>query len=385
MTRIYLDYNATSPLDPRVQAAMLPYLSGTLGNPSSLHAEGRRARGAIDLARDEIATWLRGRPSEIIFTGGGTESNNLAIEGLSFAHAAKGRHLITSRVEHHAVLHAMESLEKRHDFSVTYLPVDSRGLVDPAQLKAALRPETSLVSIISANNETGVVQPIAELAQITRSAGALFHTDAVQMIGRAPVPADKWGVDALSFTAHKLHGPLGAGVLWLRAGIAIAPILHGGSHENERRPGTENTAAIVGLATAVRLFGTPDAAELRRQDEWIDALWVELAALGEIRWNGQGAPRLPNTLSLTLSHLHPEHLLIALDLAGLSVSSGSACLVGSVRPSHVLAAMFPDVPTLHSHKSATIRISIGTETADSARADVATRISDVVKHQRALS
>jgi cysteine desulfurase len=361
-------------------------LSGLLGNPSSLHAEGRRARGAIDLARDEVATHLRVKPSQIVFTSGGTESNNLAVQGLALAHVAKGRHVITSATEHHAVLHAFRALEQRHGFSVTILPVDAEGRVNPDDLAAAIRPDTTLAAIMSANNETGVLQPIAELAKICRLRGVLFHTDAVQSLGKEAIPAGLWGVNSLSFTAHKLHGPVGAGVLWLEPGIPIARLQEGGAHENERRPGTENTAAIAGLAAALRFHGAPDARENERQRAWIEALWSELKTMCDIRWNGEGALRLPNTLNVTISGLHAEDFLIGLDLEGMAVSSGSACLVGSVQASHVLEAMNAASPQreFDPKRSATVRISIGPEIEDDDLPEIAKRIMRVVKQQRRL-
>jgi cysteine desulfurase len=378
--RYYLDANATTSLDPRVRARMEPLLSGSLGNPSSLHAEGRRARGEIDSARDTVAAWLKAKPSEIIFTGGGTESCNLGLLGLARAHAGRGRHLITARTEHHAVLHTFQALEAHEDFSVTYLGVDEGGLIDPEELAAAIRPETILVSIMSANNETGVCQPMRELGEICARRGVLFHSDAVQSAGKEALDLAGWQVSALSLTAHKFHGPLGAGVLWLRNGIPIRRIMEGGAHENERRPGTENAAAVAGLAEAVRLHGDADAAESRRQVLWTEALWQELEPLGGVRRNGDPVRRLPNTLNVSFRGLHAEDLLIALDLAGLAVSSGSACLVGSIQPSHVLAAMgVPD-----EWAAATVRFSIDAQIRDEDLKPIAQKVGEVVTYQRSL-
>ncbi len=387
MPRFYLDDNATTNLDPRVRAVMEPLLgapSGALGNPSSLHAEGRRARGEIDAARDAIAAWLKGKPSEIIFTGGGTESCNLAAQGLACAHRDKGRHLITAKTEHHAVLRAFEALEKGKGFEVTYLDVDADGRIDPDDLARAIRPETILVSIMSANNETGVCQPMREIAAICAARKVLFHTDAIQSVGKEEIDVSDWQVSALSLAAHKIHGPLGAGLLWLRTGVPIARLMEGGSHENERRPGTENAPAIAGFAEAVRLYGNVDPVEARRQFAWTERLWQELSSLGGVRRNGAGTSgsvrRLPNTLNVSFQGLHGEDLLIGLDLAGLAVSSGSACLVGSVQPSHVLAAM--GVPP--DWAAATVRFSIGPQIRDEDGAEIARRVRQVVTHQRAL-
>jgi cysteine desulfurase len=380
MSRFYLDDNATTSLDPRVRAVMEPLLAGTLGNPSSLHAEGRRARGEIDSARDSLAAWLKAKPSEIIFTSGGTESCNLAVQGLALAHREKGRHLITAKTEHHAVLHAFQALEKQKDFEVTWLDVDADGLVDPDELARAIRPDTILVSTMSANNETGVRQSMRELGEICARRGVLFHTDAIQSAGKEPLDLAAWQVGAVSLTAHKLHGPLGAGLVWLKTGVPVARLMEGGSHENERRPGTENAPAIAGFAEAARLFGNPDPAEAQRQFRWIELLWEKLNALGGVRRNGHAEKRLANTLNVSFLGLHGEDLLIALDLAGLSVSSGSACLVGSVQPSHVLAAMgVPDEWAV-----ATVRFSIGADIRDGDLDEIAGRVRQVVTRQRAL-
>jgi cysteine desulfurase len=379
MKRFYLDENATTRLDPEVAALMSRLAGEELGNPSSLHGEGRRARGEIDAARDRVAAWLGARPSEIIFTSGGTESCNLAIMGLARAHRAKGRHLVTAATEHHAVLHAFRALEKRDAFAVTYLPVDGEGRIDPGELEAALRPDTVLVSIMSANNETGVRQPMRELGAACARRGVLFHTDAIQSAGKEAIELGGWGVSALSLAAHKFHGPLGAGVLWLKAGLPVVPLMEGGAHENERRPGTENTLAIAGLAEALERHGTPDPLETGRQRRWIEAFWNRLRELGEVRRNGHAVERLANTLNVTFDALHPEELLIALDLAGLAVSSGSACLVGSVQPSHVLAAM-----GRAAGSGATVRFSIGPDILDADLDEIASRVGHVVRHQRSL-
>jgi cysteine desulfurase len=379
MKRFYLDENATTQIDRGVSAVMAGLAEGILGNPSSLHGEGRRARGEIDAARDTVAAWLGAKPSEIIFTSGGTESCNLAILGLARGHRSRGRHLITAATEHHAVLHAFQALEKREGFAVTYLPVDREGLVDPSELERAISSETILVSIMSANNETGVRQPMHELGAVCTRRGVLFHTDAVQSAGKEALDLSGWNVAALSVAAHKFHGPLGAGVLYLKAGLPIVPLMEGGAHENERRPGTENTIAIAGLAEAVRRQGVVDAKESLRQARWIENLWSRLEKLGDVRRNGHAMERLANTLNVTFHGLHPEELLIALDLAGLAVSSGSACLVGSVQPSHVLAAM-----GLASDDGATVRFSIGSHIADEDLDEITGRIGKIVTHQRAL-
>jgi cysteine desulfurase len=380
MTRFYLDHNATTPLDPRVREAMEPYLHGCLGNPSSLHAEGRIARAAVDNARDAVAAWLGAKPSEIIFTGGGTESNNLAVLGLALAHQARGKHVITCATEHHAVLNAAEALRDRHGFDVTFLPVDALGQIDPAQLKASLRPDTTLVSVMAANNETGTRQPLADIGALCAERGILFHTDAVQAAGKETLDLPKWQVSALSVTAHKFYGPVGAGVLYLRVGIPVQRLLHGGAHENERRPGTENVAAIVGLATAARLAEETRETESVRQFALVESLWSGLQDLPGIQRNGHPADRISNTLNLSFAGLDGEELLMGLDLEGLAVSSGSACLVGSVQVSHVLQAMGVPAETAR----ATVRLSVGKNTKTEDSPEIIARLRKVVLRQSAL-
>jgi len=354
---IYLDYNATTPLSPEVFETMQPYLAHHFGNPSSIHSAGREARAAIDDARDRLARLLGAKSHEIIFTGGGTESDNLGVIGLARASEAKGRHVITSATEHHAVLHAFEFLEKKEGFHVTWLPVDQLGRIDLQQLADALTPETTLVSVMSANNETGTIQPVSQIGALCRERGVLFHSDAIQSFGKEPIPA---GVcDAISLTAHKFHGPKGAGVLYLRAGLPLERLQFGGSHENQRRPGTENVAAIAGLAKAAELALSTMDSERPRQSALRDRLWDGIRqAFPAAIMNGDTEARLANTLNVSFPGLDGESLLINLDLAGICASSGSACMVGSIMPSHVLMAMGVS-PAL---AKATVRFSLGKET-----------------------
>jgi len=354
---VYLDYNATTPLAPEAMEAMLPYLREHYGNPSSIHGAGRTTRAAIDDARDQMARLLGARPHEVIFTGGGTESDNLAILGLARAHP--GRHLVTAAPEHHAVLRAFEHLERHEGFRVTYLPVDENGRIDPQQLAASITPETSLVSIMTANNETGVTQDMAAISAICRERRVLLHTDAVQSFGKEPLETTLY--DAVSLAAHKFHGPVGAGVLWLRSGLTIQSIQHGGSHENQRRPGTENVAAIVGMAAAAELALASMESDRPRLAALRDRLWegVRSAAPEAVR-NGRSETQLANTLNVSFPGLDGEALLINLDLEGICASSGSACMVGSIVPSHVLTAMgrSPQVA------QATVRFSLGKWTTE---------------------
>ena len=335
---IYLDYNATTPLCDVAREAMLPYLERLFGNPSSVHAAGRETRAAIDNARDKLAALLRVKPNEIIFTSGGTESCNLAVFGLARCRMQRGGHVISAKTEHHAVLNAIEHLEKQEAFEVTWLNVSRDGIIDLDQLADAIRPETRLVSIMNANNETGVIQPIREISRICRERGVLLHMDMVQSFGK--IDADLSLVDAASFAAHKFYGPKGVGFLFLRSGLSIQPIMFGGAHENERRPGTENVAAIVGMAAAAEWTLRGCQQEQEREAQLRDELWTRIAEnVPDAKQNGANAPRLANTLNVSLLGIDSEMLLIALDLEGVCASSGSACMVGSVVASHVLLAM----------------------------------------------
>jgi cysteine desulfurase len=335
---IYLDYNATTPLCDAAREAMLPYLDRLFGNPSSVHAAGRETRAAIDNARDKLAALLRVKPNEIIFTSGGTESCNLAVFGLARCRMQGGGHVISAKTEHHAVLNAIEHLEKHEGFEVTWLNVSRDGIIDVDQLADAIRPETRLVSIMSANNETGVIQPMREISKICREGGVLLHSDMVQSFGK--IDTDLSLVDAASFAAHKFYGPKGGGFLFLRSGLSIQPIMFGGAHENERRPGTENVAAIVGMAAAAEWTLRDRETEQQREAQLRDDLWTLIAEnVPDAKQNGVNAPTLANTLNVSLLGIDSEMLLIALDLEGVCASSGSACMVGSVVASHVLLAM----------------------------------------------
>ncbi|MGH9597901.1 MAG: cysteine desulfurase family protein [Edaphobacter sp.] len=345
MRRIYMDANATTPLLPEVFEAMRPFWMEVYGNASSIHQQGQQARGAVEQARSSVARFLHCLNSEIVFTSGGTESDNLALFGiLSPESSAEPAHLITTTIEHHAVLHAAESLAKRN-VEVTFLPSTPEGLIEPAALKAAIRPNTKLVSIMFANNETGVVQPIAELAAIAHAAGALFHTDAVQASGKLPLDLSAEGplkhVDLLTLSGHKLYAPKGIGVLFVRRNVRLTPMLHGGMHERQRRAGTENVAGIVGLGKATELAAAWLATDAHDKLTALRDRFEQgiLAQIDETGVNGGAAPRVSNTSNLYFDHLEAEALVIALDLKGLSVSGGSACQSGAAEPSHVLTAM----------------------------------------------
>jgi len=366
---IYLDYNATTPLSPVAWDAMRPYFEKYFGNPSSVHAAGREARAAIDDARDGIAALLGAKPHEIIFTSGGTEANNLALLGLARRLAPNGKHLISNRAEHHAVLQTLEQLQNKEDFEVTWLKLSPDGLVDPDYLSRAIRSDTILVSIMSANNETGVIQPMAEISRRCRAHGIILHSDMVQSFGKLDSlgEADELApssiaelCDAASFGAHKFHGPKGAGFLYLRSGIPIDSIQFGGAHENQRRPGTENVAAIVGTVVAAEEVLRDLPNEQAREAGLRDDLWRGIARVFPgAEQNAAGAPRLANTLNVSFPGLTSEMMLIALDLEGVCASSGSACMVGSVVASHVLLAL----GLSPERAGSAIRFSLGKETS----------------------
>ena len=351
---IYLDYNATTPLCDVAREAMLPYLGRYFGNPSSIHAAGREARAAIDNARDKLGALLRAKPGEIIFTGGATESCNLAVLGLARSSSSRGGHIISNKAEHHAVLHPLEHLEQHEGFEVTWLNVSESGMVDLDQLADSIRPDTRLVSIMTANNETGVIQPMREISQICRDRGVLLHSDMVQAFGKTDVDVSL--VDVASFAAHKFYGPKGTGFLCLRAGLPIQPIMFGGAHENQRRPGTENVAGIAGMAAAAEWILRDRETEQERRAQLRDELWRSIVEVfPDAQQNGDPTHRLANTLNASFIGVDSETMLMALDLEGICASSGSACMVGSVRASHVLLAM--GLPMERARSA--IRLSLG--------------------------
>lgn len=372
---IYLDHNATTPLCAPAREAMEPFFARHYGNPSSVHAAGREARAGVDNARDCLADLLGAKPHELIFTSSGTESNNLAVLGLARAHADRGRHLICASTEHHAVLQAFEHLGRREFFDVTFLAVDEKGRIDPEELSRAMRDDTILVSIMTANNETGVLQPMAELADVCRERGVLLHSDMVQSFGKVETRLADSGLAAASFAAHKFYGPKGAGLLYLRAGVPIEAVQFGGAHENQRRPGTENVPAIVGMAAAAEWALRDRAAEQERQSALRDRLWERIAkSFPAATQNGDVSHRLANTLNVSFADQSSETILMALDLEGLCASSGSACMVGSVVASHVLLAM--GLPATLA--SAAVRFSLGHETMEQEIDDAGAIVGDVI-------
>jgi cysteine desulfurase len=338
---IYLDYAATTPLDPRVLEAMMPYLTEKFGNPNSIHAFGREARKAVDEAREKIAALLNCRPSELVFTSGGTESDNLALRGVAAAYRQKGNHIVTTAIEHHAVLHTCRALQDE-GFEVTYLPVDEHGLVAPEQVAEAITDRTILVSIMHANNEIGTMEPLADIVRAVKEKrpDVLVHTDAVQTVGHIPVDVEALGVDLLSFAAHKFYGPKGVGGLFVRRGVKLVPQLTGGGQERNRRSGTENVAGIVGMAKALEIAVAEMPTEIPRlqtlRDELINGV---LAQIPDSRLNGHPTQRLPHNANFSFFGVEGEALLLQLDLHGIAASSGSACTSGSLEPSHVLLAL----------------------------------------------
>ncbi len=377
MRRIYLDHTATTPMDPRVLEAMLPYFSETFGNASSVHAFGREARQALEQAREAIARAIGAAPGEILFTSGGTESDNAAIRGVALANRGK-RRILTTRAEHHAVLESCEAL-RQEGWDVLTLPVDATGAVDPGEIRGAVNPETALISVMHANNEVGTVSRIDEIAAIARATGVPLHTDAVQSLGKIPVNVHDLGVDLLSLSAHKIYGPKGIGALYIRKGTALERILHGGGQERGRRPGTENVALAVGFGRAVELAEAERERESDRLRGLRDTLETRLRDLfPDMIVNGDPSRRLPHLLSISFDSgkrmLQGEMLLVNMDLAGIAASSGSACTSGSVQPSHVLLAMGRDVATAR----ATLRFSFGRSNTLEDVSDVAEALNKVL-------
>ncbi len=378
---IYMDHSATTPTRPEVVEAMQPYYTDTFGNASSVHAFGREARGALEEARRTVAAQIGADEGSIIFTSGGTESDNLALKGTAWAHGSGSGHIITSSIEHHAVLNTCGWLEDT-GFDVTRLPVDENGLVSTEDLRDALRPETILVSIMLANNEVGVIQPIRELAEITHEADALFHTDAVQAVGKIPVDVGDLGVDLLAISGHKLYGPKGVGVLYRREGTRLEALQHGGHHEGNLRAGTENVPGAVGLAEAMRLACDEREEEMDRLSLLRDRLQSGIMEeIDDVILNGHASKRLPHLLNVSILGVEGESLLLSLDAEGVGVSTGSACTSGSLEPSHVLTAM--DIPAEVAHGS--LRFSLGRINDEKDVDYVVETLPEIVERLRGMS
>ena len=381
MRRCYFDHNATTPVDPRVLEAMLPYFGPEFGNASSLHRFGQDARQAVEAARRQVAAQLGCDARDVVFTSGGTEADNLAVFGTVRAAAGPSRHVITTRIEHPAVLQACEQLE-REGADVTYLPVSGDGSVAPDDVRAALRSDTVLITVMHANNEIGTIQPLEEIGRIAREAEVPLHTDGVQSFGKLRTHVKDLGVDLFSLSAHKIYGPKGVGALYVRRGLQLAKVQYGGSHERNRRPGTENVPGIVGLGAAAELSGSDRETENERTGRLRDRLEREvLAAIPDAHVHGRDAPRLPTTSSVRFDHAESEPLLISLDLQGFAVSSGSACSSGAAKPSHVLTA----IGLSRDQAKSTLRLSLGRQTDDEQLDDLLAKLPGIVERLRVLS
>ncbi len=381
MERIYLDYAATTPCAPEVVAAMLPFFSDRFGNPASMHASGQENKGAVEEARERIASFLGAAPGEIVFTSGGTESNNTAVKGVAYARQGKGNHIITSPIEHHAVLEPCHFLEKE-GFEITILPVDGDGLVDPDDVRKTITGKTILISVMHANNEIGTIQPIEEIGRIARERGVYFHTDAVQTLGQLPFTVGELHVDLLSASAHKLYGPKGVGILFVKKGTRLTPFMHGGEQENRRRASTHNVPGIVGFAKAVELASEGMETEVRELTALRDRLITGLReGIDAVKLNGHSTRRLPNNVNISVAHVEGEGLLLSLDMLGIACSTGSACSSASLEPSHVLMAL--GLPHELAHGS--LRFSLGRPTTAADIDRLLAVLPPVVQRLRAMS
>jgi cysteine desulfurase len=377
-----MDYAATTPVDPEVVQAMLPYLTEQFGNPSSLHAFGQQASEATEEARANIASFFGAKASEIVFTSGGTESNNFALKGVAYANRKKGNHIITSVIEHHAIIEPCHFLEKEEGVTVTYLPVDLYGMVDPDDIRKAITDKTILISIMHANNEIGTIQPIMEIGQIAKEKGVYFHTDAVQTFGHLPLSVNELNVDLLSASAHKLYGPKGVGLLYIRQGTKIMPFMHGGEQENRRRASTHNVPGIVGFGKAVELAKDYLNKELIETAGLRDKLISEiLGRIDQTRLNGHPTKRLPNNVNVSIAFVEGEGMLLSLDMMGITCSTGSACSSSSLEPSHVLTGIGLD----HVQSQGTLRFSLGKYNTDMDIDDLMEILPQVVRRLRAMS
>lgn len=381
MNRIYFDHSATTPVDREVANLMLEYMTEKFGNPSSVHSFGRETRKAVDEARTHVAALLNAEPNEIYFTSGGTEGDNLALKGVAFANRKKGNHIITSAIEHHAILHTCEYLEKQ-GFTVTYLPVDEYGMIRIEDLKNAITDQTILISIMFANNEVGTIQPIKAIGQIAREKGVYFHTDAVQVAGNYPIDVKDYNIDLLTLSAHKLHGPKGTGALYVRRGVRIEAIQHGGGHERNMRAGTENVPGIVGLGKAAELAKREmDTKIVRVQTLRDKIIKTVLENIPHVKLNGHPTQRMPGNVNFSFLFVEGESLLLNLDLKGIAASSGSACTSGSLDPSHVLLAM----GLTHEVAHGSLRISLGRGNTEAEVNEFLTVLPEIVERLRQMS
>ena len=379
--KVYMDNAATTKLSPDVLNAMMPYLTDIYGNASSVHAFGREAREGVEHARNQVAAAINASPDEIFFTAGGTESDNMAIKGVAHKYAKKGKHIITTAIEHHAVLHTCEALEKE-GYEVTYLPVDEDGLISVEQVRAAMRDDTILVTVMFANNEVGTIEPIAEIGALCRERNVLFHTDAVQAVCHVPIDVKAMNIDLMSISAHKFHGPKGIGALYCRKGIVLEPVIVGGAQERKRRAGTENVAGIVGLGAAIERAHKNMSADMARvsalRDKLISGI---LKNIPHVKLNGHPTQRLPQNVNFSIRYIEGESILLMLDINGIAASSGSACTSGSLDPSHVLLAM--GIPHEIAHGS--LRLTLSDMTTDEEVDYVLETLTKTVKSLRDMS
>ncbi|OLN32266.1 cysteine desulfurase NifS [Desulfosporosinus metallidurans] len=382
MKRIYLDHSATTPVDPEVATLMMTYYTEKYGNPSSVHSFGREAKQALEQARSQVAELIGATPSEVTFTSGGTEADNLAILGTAEALRKKGKHIITSCIEHHAVLETCEYLEK-NGFDLTIIPVDEVGILSVEDVRKAIRPDTILISVMHANNEVGSIQPIAEIGKLAREHGITFHVDAVQSLGKIPINVQEMNIDLLTVSSHKIYGPKGVGALYIRKGVRVMPLVHGGGQEKKRRSGTENTPGIIGFGKACELAGQRMAEDAEHQEKLRDKLMNGiLGSIDYVKVNGPlGENRLPNNVNVSIQYVEGESLLLSLDMLGIAASSGSACTSGSLDPSHVLLAM----GLIHEIAHGSLRFSLGRQNTEEEIDYVLEQLPKIVERLRMMS
>jgi cysteine desulfurase len=380
MRRIYMDYASTTPVDTRVVKAMVPYFNEKFGNTMSIHSAGRAAKNALEDAREKVAGLMNAKPRELVFTGSATESNNFALKGIAFANSKKGKHIIVSKIEHDCVLNSARWLEKQ-GFKVTYLPVDEYGLVDPKEVEKAIRKDTILVSVMHANNEIGTIEPIEEIGKICRKKGVYFHSDAAQSFGKIPIDVRKMNIDLLTVNAHKMYGPQGVGALFIRGGVTIDPLLHGGGHEFGLRSSTTNVPSVVGFGVAAELRKKEMDSEAKRLTKLRDKLIKGVLEIDDTRLNGHPTKRLPNNTNFSFSFIEGEALVLHLDMKGIDASTGSACSSSSLEPSHVLTA----IGLKHELAHGSLRLSLGKENTEKDIDYVLKILPPIVKNLRMIS
>jgi cysteine desulfurase len=380
MKRIYMDYASTTPVDSRVLKAMMPYFSEKFGNTMSIHSAGRAAKNALEDAREKVSRLMNANPREVVFTGSATEANNFALKGVAFANSKRGKHIIVSKIEHDCVLNSARWLEKQ-GFKVTYLDVDKYGLVDPKQVESTIRKDTILVSVMHANNEIGTIEPIEEIGKICRKKGVYFHSDAAQSFGKIPIDVKKMNIDLLTVNAHKMYGPQGVGALYIRSGVVIDPLLHGGGHEFGLRSSTTNVPGVVGFGVAAELRKKEMDPEAKRLTKLRDKLIKGVLEIDDTRLNGHPTKRLPNNANFSFSFIEGEALVLHLDMKGIDASTGSACSSSSLEPSHVLTA----IGLKHELAHGSLRLSLGKENTEKDIDYILKILPPIVKNLRMIS